>query len=204
MKVDRLKLKVCGMREAANIAALDELDPDYVGFIFYPKSSRFVQDVPTVETKAKRVGVFVNAKEAEVIDAARAYQLDLLQLHGDESVSYVKTLHEAGYSLMKVFSVTDELPLDKMKAYAPFVSFFLFDTKTPKYGGSGQKFNWSILEHYNLDKPFFLSGGIDLEDIERIKALELPQLYAVDINSRFEDRPAFKNIEKVKAFKEAL
>ncbi|RED97460.1 phosphoribosylanthranilate isomerase [Marinoscillum furvescens] len=200
----QLKLKVCGMRAPDNLQALDQIGPDFIGFIFYPKSTRYVSDFPDVTLEAQKVGVFVNETLEKVQEMAESCQLDLLQLHGSESVDYVRSLKEAGFRLIKVFSVTDSIPEAQMESYEPFVDFFLFDTKTPKYGGSGQKFNWEILKTYHLNKPFFLSGGIDLDDIAAIKALELPQLYAVDINSRFEQRPALKDIEKVKAFKELL
>lgn len=200
-----MKLKVCGMREAENIKALLEIKPDYVGMIFYSRSSRFVEQLPEVDFgHVTRVGVFVNANLEEIEEKAEVFGLDLLQLHGDESVEMVADLKSKGYQVMKVFSVMDQLPLEEMRAFEPYVDFFLFDTKTPKYGGSGQQFDWEILKGYNLKKPFFLSGGIDLEDIEKIKELNLEQLYAIDVNSRFELAPALKDIEKIKALKAKL
>lgn len=200
-----IKLKVCGMREAANIEALLALKPDYVGMIFYPKSKRYVSEDPGVDKAGvKRVGVFVNAGVDDIIEKARQFSLDMIQLHGDESVAEAQQLRSAGLQVMKVFGITDQLPLEQMEALLPVTDYFLFDTKTPGYGGSGRKFNWKILSDYNLDQPFFLSGGIDLEDIEDIKRLQLPQLHAIDINSRFELAPAVKDINKIKALKERL
>ena len=193
------------MRDAANIESLLELKPDYIGMIFYPKSSRFVSVLPQADFgDTPKVGVFVNASTEEIEEKVKEFGLNMLQLHGDESVEQVAELKSKGFQIMKVFSVTNQLPLELMQRYDPYVDYFLFDTKTPKYGGSGHKFDWSILEKYNLSKPFFLSGGIDLEDIEKIKSMNLEQLYAIDVNSRFEITPALKDIEKIKALKAKL
>ncbi len=193
------------MRDAANIESLLELKPDYIGMIFYPKSSRYVNELPQVSFgDTPKVGVFVNATSAEIKEKSEEFNLDLLQLHGNEPVDQVKELKAEGFQIMKVFSVMDELPLTHMKLYEPYVDYFLFDTKTPKYGGSGHKFDWDILKQYGLSKPFFLSGGIDLEDIEKIKSMQLEHLFGVDVNSRFEVAPALKDIEKIKALKAKL
>lgn len=200
-----MKLKVCGMREAENIQSLLNVKPDFIGMIFYPKSSRFVTTTPEINFgDIPKVGVFVNASITEIEEKALQYDLKWLQLHGNEPVEQVKELKEKGYQVIKVFSVLDSLPTEQMMLYEPYVDYFLFDTKTPKYGGSGHQFDWSILKGYGLKKPFFLSGGIDLDDIEKIKEMNLELLYAIDVNSRFELSPAVKDIEKIKALKAKL
>lgn len=200
-----MKLKVCGMREAENIRELVGLNPDYIGMIFFPKSARFVSEQPLVEfAPSKKVGVFVNASTGEMKEKVVSFGLHVLQLHGSEPVEQIEELRDLGVELIKVFSVVDELPLEQMKAYAPLVDYFLFDTKTPDYGGSGQKFDWDVLLGYDLGIPFFLSGGIDLEDLDAIQQLDLKDLYAIDVNSRFELSPGVKDIEKIKALKERL
>ncbi|MEQ8472281.1 MAG: phosphoribosylanthranilate isomerase [Marinoscillum sp.] len=199
-----MKLKVCGMRDDENIRQLMELKPDFMGMIFYPKSARYVTEVPQVASSVERVGVFVNEETEEIIRKAEEFGFKYIQLHGKEPVEQVKELKEMGFTIIKVFSVDTKMPLEEMKSYYDYSDYFLFDTRTPQYGGSGVKFDWSILQSYDLDKPFFLSGGIDLDDIVEIKRLNLPKLYAVDINSRFEISPAMKDIKKIKAFKELL
>lgn len=199
-----MKLKVCGMREAENIRELMGLNPDFIGMIFYAKSPRFVSDPPQVTISAKKVGVFVDAYTDYILEKVAKFQLDLVQLHGEEPVAQVMALKGLGLSVIKVFSVNDQLPLEEMKPYLPYVDYFLFDTKTPGYGGSGQKFDWGILGGYDLDKPFFLSGGVALEDIEVIKTLKIDQLYAIDVNSRFEISAGVKDIAKISLLKQRL
>lgn len=200
-----MRLKVCGMREPENIRQLVALQPDFIGMIFYPKSARYVEKQPAADFgDARKVGVFVNATNTEMLQKAQAFGLDLLQLHGEEPVEQLAELRKTDLKLIKVFSVTSELPQDQIRAYEPYVDYFLFDTKTPKYGGSGQKFNWSLLAGYDSNIPFFLSGGIDLEDLASIRQLNLKNLYAIDVNSRFELEPGLKDIEKIKALKEQL
>lgn len=192
------------MRDGANIQELMSVQPDFMGMIFYPKSSRYVAQDPGVDTAVARVGVFVNETVEVIHQKAQEFGFEVVQLHGNESVEDAIALKQLGYTVIKVFSVSDQLPQGSMRPYEEVVDYFLFDTKTPKYGGSGQKFDWHMLKNYTLSKPFFLSGGIDLDDLASIKALNIPQLYAVDINSRFEISPAMKDIEKIKAFKRQL
>ncbi|WP_258097916.1 phosphoribosylanthranilate isomerase [Marinoscillum pacificum] len=199
-----MKLKVCGMRESDNIRELMEVKPDFMGMIFYPKSARYVEESPQTDLDVATVGVFVNESTEVIKEKSKKFGFEMVQLHGSESVEQAKELKQLGFTVIKVFGVMDQLPLEDMKPYESTVDYFLFDTKTPQHGGSGQKFDWSILESYDLEKPFFLSGGIDLEDLESIKALNIPQLYAVDINSRFEIAPAVKDIQKIKSFKHQL
>lgn len=202
-----LKLKVCGMREVENIKGLAGVAPDFMGLIFFDKSPRDASDYKVDKDLAKgipRVGVFVNPTLEEVLERAASHQLDFVQLHGDETVSLAKDVKAAGLGVIKVFRVEDELPVEAMKSFEGVVDFFLFDTKTKLFGGSGVKFDWDILRKYPFDTPYFLSGGIELDDVVNIKEMNLPGLYAIDINSRFEVVPGRKDIEKIKKVKELL
>ncbi len=189
------------MREAENIQAVSTLSPDLMGFIFYEKSPRFVEksgfNSAVAELKnVKKVGVFVKTPVSEILEKVEAYQLDFVQLHGGESVEFCSILKGEGIPIIKVFSVSDQLP--DTSAFEPYVSYFLFDTKTQKYGGSGQKFDWSILKSYKTKVPYFLSGGIHLNDLEEIIHLELPGLKGVDVNSQFEISPGVKDQNAIK------
>lgn len=199
-----MKLKVCGMRDSDNIRELMKVKPDYMGMIFYPKSARYVENMPAMDLDIPLVGVFVNEFTEVILQKSKEFGFSMVQLHGNESVEQSQELKDLGFELIKVFGVMDQLPLKEMKPYVSVVDYFLFDTKTPKHGGSGEKFDWSILSSYNLEKPFFLSGGIDLEDLAIIRNLDLPLLHAVDINSRFELKPALKDIKKIQSFKHQL
>ena len=204
-----MKLKVCGMKYEDNIRAIAELNPDYMGFIFYPKSKRnFDGVIPQLSSQIKKTGVFVNASLEEVVKCIAKYSFQAVQLHGDESVEYVKKLKEliADIEVIKVFGIKDTFDFTIIETYQPFVNYFLFDTKAKERGGTGRKFNWSVLENYALDTPLFLSGGITSEDVEEIKKIKntgLP-IYAVDINSKFEIEPGLKNSQEVKNFKNKL
>ncbi|MEP4532595.1 MAG: phosphoribosylanthranilate isomerase [Cyclobacteriaceae bacterium] len=201
-----MKLKVCGMREKGNIEELLQLEPDFIGFIFYAKSPRFVEnfEIPDVPTETKKVGVFVNEGESVILDCVEKYGLDYVQLHGNEPVELAESIKQKGVGVIKVFGVMDALPSAEIRPYEDAVDYFLFDTKTPAHGGSGQKFDWSILKSYDSSKPFFLSGGIDVSDIEEIKKMNIEKLEVIDVNSRFEIAPGLKNIERVKALKSKL
>ncbi|MEP0368259.1 MAG: phosphoribosylanthranilate isomerase [Cyclobacteriaceae bacterium] len=201
-----MKLKVCGMREKENIEELLQLEPDFIGFIFYAKSPRFVEnfEIPDVPTETKKVGVFVNEDESVILDCVEKYGLDYVQLHGNEPVELAESIKQKGVGVIKVFGVMDALPSAEIRPYEDAVDYFLFDTKTPAHGGSGQKFDWSILKSYDSTKPFFLSGGIDVSDIEEIKKMNIEKLEVIDVNSRFEIAPGLKNIERVKALKSKL
>ncbi len=197
-------LKVCGMRDEANIKGLIALTPDFIGFIFYPKSKRFVGKnfiMPLVPISIKKVGVFVNEALPNLLSLVKKYELDFVQLHGNETVEYVNEVKMNGIKILKVFSVSDVLPIQSMKKYLSLVDYFLFDTKTPEYGGSGRKFDWSILKQYDLNKPFFLSGGVALSDVDDIQDLNLKNLIAIDVNSKFENSPGNKNLALVKELK---
>lgn len=203
-----LKWKVCGMRDPVNIAGVAQINPDFMGFIFYHKSPRFVFERSVNEIKnlngIQKVGVFVNETVENIMSSIRDYALDFVQLHGNESLEIVKELSLAEIKIIKVIRISDKIPMDELEQFAPFVSFFMFETYTPEYGGSGQKFDWKLLTKYSLTKSFFLSGGIDLDDIEMIKSMNLKALYAIDVNSRFETEPGIKNIERLRKLKNIL
>lgn len=193
------------MRETANIAEVKALKPDFLGLIFYPKSSRFVGEEPTEAQAAnlaptKKVGVFVNNTEEYILEKIEKFHLDLVQLHGAETPELCKSLTEKGISVIKAFSITDAADLENVSQYDGYTTYNLLDTKTPKVGGSGMKFDWNILGHYTSKTPFLLSGGLDIDDVEAIKALQHPALAGVDLNSKFEVAPALKDAQKLEQF----
>ncbi|HMN90382.1 MAG TPA: phosphoribosylanthranilate isomerase [Saprospiraceae bacterium] len=215
-----MKIKVCGLNDPVNIESLAYLPIDFMGFIFYKKSPRHVRDgnfrtwiagSKNVFGKVKRVGVFVNAEIEEILNKVHDFELDYVQLHGEESPEYCReiesfwaasTLRRARF--IKAFAVDADFDFARTRAYEGICSLFLFDTKTPQHGGSGVRFDWQLLEKYRGHTPFLLSGGIDEGDAMAIKALDFPQLYGVDVNSRFEIKPGVKDVDKVKRFLEAL
>jgi phosphoribosylanthranilate isomerase len=198
-----MKIKVCGMKNPENIKAIRNLEPDFMGFIFYEKSPRYVGEnfeLSSADLKGRldKVGVFVNHPTDELIEIAGKYNLDFVQLHGNESVAYVKEIHSAGIKTIKAFQINENFNWLKVKNYLPYINFLLFDTATKNHGGSGLKFDWTLLNNYKEETPFFLSGGIGTEDIEAIKRLNIPQLYGIDINSKVEITPGNKDVELVK------
>lgn len=205
-----MKLKVCGMRDSQNIRELLLLNPDYMGFIFYEKSPRNVGEVlddvllKSFPESVQKVGVFVNASLKFVKEQATKYGLNLVQLHGDESPSYVADLFAVGIRVMKVFSVGDAFDFKQLGQYNPFVEYFLFDTKGKARGGNGEVFNWELLRNYDQKVPFFLSGGIDLDNVDELEKLEGMNIHAIDVNSKFELEPGLKDIEKVEKLKMRL
>ncbi|WP_075349547.1 phosphoribosylanthranilate isomerase [Algoriphagus marinus] len=206
-----MEIKVCGMRESENIFRLiEEINPDWMGLIFYSKSPRFVSDEQSLELakiSISKVGVFVNETEAEILRKEALFNLKAVQLHGGESPEFVEELSKKTKAeIWKVISVNDRIDWGTLKSYFPFVSKFLFDTASPKHGGTGKKFDWSILETYPFDKGFLLSGGIDEESGEEVLtfAAKNPMMLGVDLNSKFEDAHGLKNIEKLKNFIQQL
>ena len=194
-----MKVKVCGMREAENIREVEALGIDLMGFIFWPKSSRYVSEVPEyMPTSCKRVGVFVDEDPEQVMRIADTYALDIIQLHGSESPEAVRRLHNR--EIIKAISVKCREDIATYKAYEGMVDYFLFDTKAQLPGGSGQQFDWNILSAYDGKTPFLLSGGIGPEDAKRIRAFHHPQCVGIDLNSRFEQSPGLKDVHKLKTF----
>ncbi len=202
-----MRIKVCGMRELENIRALEEIiRPDWMGLIFYAKSPRFVTEEKAEEIAKiaqPKVGVFVNEAITTVLDKIDRFDLSAVQLHGNESPSYVRELKlKTDKKFWKVISVGDSINWDEWKEYIGLVEYFLFDTATKSHGGSGEQFNWQVLKSYPFEVPFILSGGIDEDSVEALIrfAEDAPQLKGIDLNSKFEDAPGLKNIEKLKSF----
>jgi len=223
-------VKVCGLRDDENIQEVVELGVDWIGFIFYPKSPRMVSMIPThagiipdkgdltttSKTMVKRVGVFVDDMPQNIITRAVNYQLDILQLHGNESATLIRNLRNTidpdlrqGIKVMKAISLptetTDAFDIEAAtRPYLDCVDYFLFDTASSTVGGSGRKYNWQLLEAYNGNVPFLLSGGIGPDDVAALKAFHHPQFLGIDLNSRFESEPGVKDIHKLKAFLDQL
>lgn len=192
-------IKVCGMREAENIREAEALGIDWMGFIFWPKSSRYVAERPTyLPTRCKRVGVFVDEQIEQVRQIAEDYALDIIQLHGNESPEYARTL--GGRTLIKAFNIATADDLAQTRPYEGLVDLFLFDTKGRSVGGNGEKFDWTVLNAYQGATPFLLSGGIGPDDAERIRAFRHPRCIGIDLNSRFEVSPAFKDVDLLREF----
>src|SRR5512145_317124 len=201
-----IKIKVCGMRVPLNIREICDAGPDFLGFIFFSGSKRYIgtdadnalfQQIPG---RIKKVGVFVDEQSEKILEAASRFDLDLVQLHGHESVNDCRKIKSAGYPIIKAFGVDAGFNFTSLTPFLPFCEYFLFDTKSDKYGGTGQKFNWEKIQQYKYNVPFFLSGGVGPEDSAVIRDINHPAFYAVDINSRFETEPGLKNVSHVKAF----
>ncbi|MGH1386215.1 phosphoribosylanthranilate isomerase [Kordia sp.] len=210
------KLKICGMKYEDNMKAVSELQPDYLGFIFYKKSSRFFNTViPEIPKGIKKTGVFVNASIEDICKKIKLYDLQAVQLHGNESPEFcielkkrISTPPNARVEIIKVFSIKNEFDFSTLKLYEHCVDYFLFDTKGKLPGGNGVTFDWTVLEDYPSTKPFFLSGGIGLETTQKLEAFLKSKAskycYALDVNSKFEIVPGLKDIEKLTTFKKAI
>lgn len=245
-----MKLKVCGMKYHHNITEVAQLQPDYLGFIFYEKSDRFFEgSIPELPESIKKVGVFVNASLEYIHTKIKTHHLQVIQLHGNESVEFCNELrnrhsefiseshrenlkskiHEPNNSkyktvnkqvqddknkilpvtgmikIIKVFSIQEHFDFSALQPFEKVCDYFLFDTKGKLPGGNGYTFNWTILEDYPLTKPFFLSGGIGLNEIENITTFKKTDIskycHAIDVNSKFEIEPGLKNIEELEKFK---
>ena len=200
-------LKICGMKYPENILEVSQLLPDYLGFIFYEKSSRYFDGkIPEIPKSIKKVGVFVNATLEEINSKIKKYDLDLIQLHGNETPEFCRNLKNKNIEIIqiiKVFSVDDDFDFSELEPFENVCDYFLFDTKGKLHGGNGITFNWQILEKYKSKKSLFLSGGIGIEEIENIKILNLP-IFAIDVNSKFESEPGLKNTKLLKTFQHNL
>lgn len=225
-------IKICGMKYQDNIVDIAALQPDYLGFIFYGKSSRFFNGtMPQLPPSIKKVGVFVNAPLDEIVKKIDYYGLDLVQLHGEESPEFCEELkrhyehnnkvlsvkrdrlprsaRNANHiGIIKVFSIKDQFNFDQIKSYESVCDYYLFDTKGQLPGGNGYTFNWEVLKNYPSTKPYFLSGGIGLEEVDNIheflRRKESQYCHAIDINSKFEIEPGLKNITLLKEFKNRI
>ena len=185
--------------QAKRASSSAQFSINWMGFIFWPKSSRYVSKKPDyLPTNCKRVGVFVDEDIEKVKHIADDYALDYIQLHGHESPDYCVQLK--GMYLIKAFNIATKEDLEATKPYEGLVDYFLFDTKGKSVGGNGEKFDWTVLDAYQGDTPFLLSGGIGPDDAERVKAFHHPKCIGIDLNSRFETAPAIKDINKLKEF----
>lgn len=199
----KITIKVCGMKFRDNREALEQLPVDFLGFIFYPGSGRFVGKIPEAGLFAsgkKKVAVFVNGDIQKMVQITRNYDIQYIQLHGKESPETCRMLKQQGLKIIKAFNVHENFDFSSLKAYEDFTDFFLFDTKTDLPGGSGKQFNWDVLKNYSGRIPFFLSGGIGPGDQEKIRHLSHPMLFGIDLNSGFEDAPGIKNTGLLRAF----
>lgn len=199
-------VKVCGMREDANAQAVAALGVDCMGFIFFERSQRFVGDfTPSTPSNIARVGVFVDAELSYIEAMVEKHSLDYVQLHGKESVEVCREIKSRGaVKVIKAISVAGAEDFELASLYDGEVDYLLFDTKCDCYGGSGVTFDWSLLENYRGETPFLLSGGIDESMAEQISEIRYKSFAGVDLNSRFEVSPAFKNIEKLRNFIEKI
>lgn len=226
-----MKIKVCGMREPENIHAVEQLGVDMIGFIFWPDSPRYVQQIRSragiipdytslqnerksgqAEAKrAQRVGVFVDDMPQSIVTRVFNYHLDFVQLHGNESAVMIDNLRRTldpdihpGIGIIKALSIASEADVAKYREFEGLVDLFLFDTRCSCKGGSGEQFNWDVLKAYDGQTPFLLSGGIGPEDVERVRNYAHPQFAGIDLNSRFETEPGLKDVDSLKTFIEAV
>ena len=193
------------MREPENIEQVAQLGVDMMGFIFYPKSPRYASQAAArsdADRKVCRVGVFVNDSIPDMLDKIHSFSLNAVQLHSGESREVCEQLREANgeIKIIKAISVSNAGDIQKYKEYVGAVDYFLFDTKCKTVGGSGQQFDWQVLDEYDGDVPFLLSGGIGPEDVSRIRSFHHPKCVGIDLNSRFEIEPGVKDVEKLRKF----
>ena len=205
-----MKLKICGMKYPDNILEVGTLLPDYMGFIFWEKSARYFDGtLPTLPQSIKKTGVFVNPSKEEILGKITKYDLQAVQLHGHETVAFCQELKNTlanTTEIIKVFSVDDTFDFNQIEPFETVCDYFLFDTKGKLPGGNGTTFDWKVLEQYPSQKPFFLSGGIGLDEIDLVKQIlktDLP-IFAIDVNSKFEIEAGLKNKEKLDRFKQKI
>ncbi len=199
------------MREVENINQLQELDIDFMGIIKYPKSKRFVdlqqsKRIEKLTMNKGTAGVYVNATIEQILQDVVPLQLDMIQLHGDEDPAFAKALLELDFKIFKAIQITPDFDFASLKIWeelsANYVGkfFFLFDTATKEYGGSGKQFDWDSLTNYKGKTPFLLSGGIGPEDVETVRNFTHEMMLGIDLNSKFESKPGLKNIDELKRF----
>ncbi|MBM3177731.1 MAG: phosphoribosylanthranilate isomerase [Bacteroidetes bacterium] len=203
----QLLIKVCGMKYRENILAVSELQPDFLGFIFYPSSPRFIGVdfmMPSLPPAIKRTGVFVNEPIDSLESRAKSYHLNYIQLHGHESSDYCAQLKAKGYSIIKAFAIDEQFDFATTVPFQPFCDYFLFDTKGINPGGNGLAFNWEMLTQYTGQVPFWLSGGIGPDSINALSKFHHEKLFGIDLNSRFESEPAKKDIVRLQSFIQSI
>ncbi|MGB0896245.1 MAG: phosphoribosylanthranilate isomerase [Flavobacteriaceae bacterium] len=196
------KIKVCGMRNNANIKALADINPDFIGFIFHEESSRNVTEIITTQLPKHiaKVGVFVNKSLEFIQEKVNLFNLDLIQLHGNETPEFCANLKQQGYNIIKAFNVSENFDFSSTTAYQSHCDYFLFDAFGKQAGGNGITFNWALLQQYTGNTPFLLSGGITPTMANTIKNFKHNKCVGIDINSGFETAPALKNIEDIQTF----
>ncbi|MDE6866216.1 MAG: phosphoribosylanthranilate isomerase [Muribaculaceae bacterium] len=201
-----MKVKVCGMREAGNIKEVAASSIDYMGFIFYPKSPRYCgdtltpEDISTLPAGIVPVAVTVNASEEEIEDIARRLGISSFQLHGSESPELCARLRKKGYKIFKAFGIREDEDFSRMLPYVDVTDLFIFDTSSARHGGTGRKFDWSLLKKYRLPQRFLLSGGIGPEDAGEINNFLHPCFAGIDLNSKFETEPGLKDAGLLETF----
>ena len=194
-----MKVKICGMRSPDNIKEIITLKPEYLGFIFYSKSPRFIGKNPDpdlfrlIPGSTQKVAVFVNETPSTILKLCAQHHFEFVQIHGDESSDYCAQLKANGLKIIKAFGVDSNFDFHKLRHYSSHCDFFLFDTKGIQYGGNGFSFNWNLLQGYSNELPFFLSGGIDLKKLSESTKLKGLNIEAMDLNSKFEIRPGIKD-----------
>lgn len=196
-----MKIKVCGMRDAGNICEVAEQGPDFMGFIFYDRSPRYVGEnfvLPELPEEIRKTGVFVKEPVENVIRQARKYGLSHVQLHSNETPEYCAEIKKAGLKVLKAFAVDAAFDFGQLKAFDEVTDYFLFDTKGDGYGGHGKAFDWKILSDYTGNTPFFVAGGISNDNVGDLLKLEHPLFYGIDVNSRYETAPGMKDVEAVR------
>lgn len=204
-----MKLKICGMNNQENTESISELRPDFFGFIFWKDSKRYCEKVIEVADKSiQKVGVFVDADYEKIIDKIKLHQLDFVQLHGNETPNFCLELRKKDIKVIKTISVNNKFNFNDLKYNKTHVDFLLFDTKGKLPGGNGTTFDWEILNDYKEDIPYFLSGGIGLDELPKLEnflqSKAAKKCFAVDINSKFEDEPGIKNKQKISEFQKKL
>lgn len=197
-----MNIKVCGMRDSLNIRLVEQLPIDWMGFIFYPRSPRYVDRLPEyMPEHLKRVGVFVDAEIDFIRERTDRFKLDLLQLHGHETPARCREVKAAtGLGIIKAFGIGSAPDLTDVASYEGVADFFLFDTKCGTAGGSGRTFDHSLLSRYSGSTPFLLSGGLGPESASQLRSFSHPAFWGIDLNSRFEVAPALKSVGMLKQF----
>jgi len=204
-----MKLKICGMTEQKNINLISELQPDFLGFIFWKDSKRHCENIiEVIPDSIQKVGVFVNANYNEIVDKIIAHKLNFVQLHGDETADFCLEMKKTNIKVIKSITIDNKFNFNELEYKKECVDYFLFDTKGELPGGNGTTFDWEILKQYKEDIPYFLSGGIGLDELPKLEKFlqseAAKNCIAIDINSQFEDEPGIKNKQKIKEFQEKL
>lgn len=197
-----MMIKICGMKEPENIRDAAALCPMLMGFIFHDESPRDATGLDPEVVKAlpeyvRPVAVTVDKDYAAVTELCHKYGFGIVQLHGSEPPKLCRRYKDAGLIVLKAIGIDADTDWEELRAYEGNVDMFLLDTRTPTHGGSGRKFDWSILDSYTLDTPYLLSGGIGADDADRVIAAMRPGMAGVDINSRFETAPGHKDLHSL-------